>query len=306
MLPSSAMSPGSMSRSIVRCLVGGALFALANLLYLSPAWAQGTMVRIQTTQGPIDLRLLDDEAPITVANFLAYVRAGDYADVMFHRLSRGFVLQGGGFRWPSTGSCCPGVTSRGPIQNEFSPTRSNLRGSVAMAKVGSNPNSATSQWFVNLANNASNLDNQNGGFTVFARVTSPGMAVVDKLAALPTVNAGSPFNELPVAGYAGSGAVLRNNVVLMEQASVLPPLAAQSESDRIFNYLEAAYPQYLSPSAGVPGTFGGYTYRYYSASNAYVGIRDGKVWYLVPSINGNINELGPTVDWLATAEAAGY
>lgn len=289
-----------------RRLAAAGLLILAAVVGVSPARAQGTMVRVHTTQGPLDLRLLDAEAPITVANFLAYARAGDYSDVMFHRSVRNFVFQGGGFRWPSTGSCCTSVASRGTIQNEFSATRSNLRGTVAMAKVGSNPNSATSQWFVNLANNAANLDNQNGGFTVFARVTAPGMVVADQIAALPTVNAGSPYNELPVANYTSPNVIQRANTVLITRVTEFPPLAAQSESDRIFNYLEAAYPQHLSPSLGAAGTFDGYTYRWYSDSKAYVGVKDGKVWYLVPSINGDINELGAVADWRARAEAAGY
>jgi peptidyl-prolyl cis-trans isomerase A (cyclophilin A) len=295
-----------MSLSSIRSLAVAAWLAVAALLGAGPAAAQGTMVRIHSTQGPIDLKLLDAEAPITVANFLAYVRAGDYSDVMFHRLSRNFVVQGGGFRWPAVGSCCPSVTSRGKIQNEFSATRSNLRGTVAMAKVGSDPNSATSQWFVNLANNAANLDNQNGGFTVFARVTAPGMVVVDKIGALQIVNAGSPYNELPVTNYTSPNVIQRSNAVLITQATEFPPLASQSESDRVFNYLEAAYPQYLSPSAGAGGTQDGYTYRYYSGSNAYVGTKDGQVWYLVPAIDGNINRLGTLTEWLATAQAAGY
>jgi peptidyl-prolyl cis-trans isomerase A (cyclophilin A) len=295
-----------MSFASLRALVAAAGLGLLALLGTAPAAAQSTMVRVHTTQGPIDFKLLDTEAPITVANFLAYVRGGDYTDVMFHRLARNFVLQGGGFRWPASGSCCPGVTSRGTIQNEFSANRSNLRGTVAMAKVGSNPNSATSQWFVNLGNNAANLDAQNGGFTVFARVTTPGMAVVDRIGALTVVNAGSPYNELPVVNYTSPNVIQRANVVLITQATEFPPLASQSESDRIFNFLEAAYPQYLSPSAGAAGTQDGYTYRYYSGSNAYVGTKDGKVWYLVPAVNGNINLLGTTAEWLATAQANGY
>lgn len=295
-----------MSFASFRALAVAFGLALMALMGVSPAAAQGTMVRIHTTQGPIDLKLLDTETPISVANFLAYVRAGDYTDVMFHRLARGFVLQGGGFRWTANGACCPAVTSRGRIQNEFSATRSNVRGTVAMAKVGSDPNSATSQWFVNLANNAANLDAQNGGFTVFARVTEPGMAVVDKIGALTVVNAGSPYNELPVANYTSPNVIQRSNAVLITQATEFPPLASQSESDRIFNYLEAAYPQYLSPSAGTAGTQDGYTYRYYSGSNAYVGVKDGQIWYLVPSINASINRLGTVAEWLATAQSKGY
>lgn len=284
-----------------------ALFtALATVLGAAPAAAQNTMVRVHTTQGPIDLKLLDNEAPITVTNFLAYVRAGDFNDVLFHRLVRSFVLQGGGYRWSADGACCPAVGSRGKIQNEYSITRSNLRGTVAMAKVGTDPNSATSQWFVNLGNNAANLDNQNGGFTVFARVTTPSMAVVDRISGVGIVNAGAPYNELPVVDYTSGTIIQRNNLVLITRTTEFPPLSTQTDADRIFNYLEALYPQYLSPSAGASGTHDGYTYRYYSGSNAYVGVKDGKVWYLVPSINGNINELGTVAEWVTKAQAALY
>lgn len=74
------------------------------------------------------------------------------------------------------------------------------------------------------------------------------------------------------------------------------------------NYLEAAYPQYqyLAPSQGSPGEALGYVYRYYSGSNAYVGTKDGKVWYLVPAISSNVSELGTIANWLVTAAAAGY
>ena len=120
------------------------LLLVTGLLGAATALAQNTMVRVHTTQGPIDVRLLDAQAPVTVANFLAYVQAGDYGDVLFHRSARlpggaPFVIQAGGFRWPAVGGCCPQVTSRGRIQNEFSAERSNLRGTVAMAKLGGDP-----------------------------------------------------------------------------------------------------------------------------------------------------------------------
>lgn len=285
----------------IRTLIS-TLWLLLSLLAMPALAQQGTLVRVHTTQGAIDLRLLDAEAPVTVANFLAYVRGGDWRDSFFHRSVRNFVVQGGGFRWPEGGSCCPAVNNRGQIQNEFNASRSNLRGTVAMAKLSGNPNSASNQWFVNLANNAANLDNQNGGFTVFARVTTPGMVVADRISALPIVNAGGTYAELPVANYT-SGVIQRQNMVLVTSVT---ELVQATESDRIFNYLEAAFPQYLSPSSGVAGSWEGYTYRHYSGSNAYVATKDGKVWYLVPSIAPEIRELGPVADWLATAQQAGY
>ena len=284
------------------------LLVVLLMLLSGPARAQGTMVRVQTVMGPIDMRLLDSAAPVTVANFLAYARAGDWDDMFLHRSARlatgaPFVIQGGGFRWPASGNCCVSVTSRGQIANEFSATRSNVRGTVAMAKLGTGPNTATSQWFINLGDNSANLDNQNGGFTVFARVTELGMAVADRIAALRVVNAGSPYNELPVIDYTPGQLIQRQNMVLVNEVIELPQA---TDADRIFNYLEAVYPQYLSPSPGVSGAAEGYTYRFYNVSKAYVGVKDGKIWYLVPSIGPGIGELGSVAEWLATAQAAGY
>ncbi len=291
----------------LRTLSGAVLLLLATLLGAAPA--QATLVRVHTTQGPMDLQLLDAEAPTTVANFLAYVRAGLYADVLFHRSSPGFVVQGGGFQWkPNTGAITP-VATFAAIRNEFSTTRSNVRGTVAMAKTATGPDTATSQWFVNLANNARNLDNQNGGFTVFARVTAPGLAVADKIAALPVYNAswvasvGSAMTELPVLVRPVTASLARANVVIINQVTELP---TGSDSDRVFNYLEASYPQFLAPSVGVAGSFEGYAYRWYSASNVYLATQGGTVWYLAPASGAGLIELGSVADWLAQAQASGY
>lgn len=290
-----------LSRSLAR--IGRRfLLGVAAVAALAAVPAQATMVRLHTVLGPVDIDLLDAEAPLTVANFLGYVRSGAYANSFIHRSVPGFVIQGGGYTWSDANGAIK-VPAGPAVKNEFSSTRSNVRGTIAMAKVGGNPDSATTEWFFNLADNASNLDNQNGGFTVFARVTTPGMAVVDRIAALPVVNAGGVYGELPVADFTSGQVIQRHNLVLVSDVSVLPQA---SESDRIFNYLEAAYPQYLSPATATAGSAQGYTYRYYSGSQAYVGTKDGRVWYLVPSVGPDIGELGSIADWLATAQAAGY
>lgn len=115
------------------------------------------------------LELDDAEKPITVANFLNYLNSGRYENVFAHRLDPGFVLQSGGFNLSD--NSLQAVSTDPPIANEFTndPRFSNLYGTIAMAKVGNDPNSATSQWFINLANNVF-LDSTNGGFTVFGRV----------------------------------------------------------------------------------------------------------------------------------------
>ncbi|MBG9388597.1 peptidylprolyl isomerase [Caenimonas aquaedulcis] len=282
-----------------------ALLLVAALAAFGSAQAN-TMVRLHTILGPIDMSLLDSEAPRTVANFLAYVRAGDYTDDFIHRSAwltspaTPFVIQGGGYLWTDKIYAIP---SRGNLLNEFSPTRSNVRGTVAMAK-GSTPDSATSQWFINMGNNAANLDNQNGGFTVFARVTAPSMAVADRIANLPRVNAGSPFTELPVYNLVNSTTVTRDNAVLITEVTEFP--AVQTTSDRIFNYLEANFPQYAQPSKAFTGQAQGYDYRYYSGTNVYVGTKDGQVWYLLGAGDGVAHSLGTVADWLAVAQGAGY
>lgn len=285
-----------------RC--GVALLAL--LLWAPWVCAQNSMVRLQTSQGVIDIQLYDTAAPKTVANFLGYVRRGDYVNSFVHRSIPGFVIQGGGYVWANAASSIVHVPQQAAVPNEFSAARSNLRGTIAMAKLGGNPNSATSEWFVNLVNNANPLDVDNGGYTVFGKVTTSGMVVVDRIAALKTAYASATFSDLPYFNYV-SGSLKPENLVRVTAAAVLPNGPAASDSDRVFNYLEAAYPQYLAPAGGsAAGTALGYYYRYYASTNAYVGTQDGSIFYLVPAISGDINRLGSLAEWLALAAEQGY
>ncbi|MEB3233385.1 MAG: peptidylprolyl isomerase [Leptolyngbyaceae bacterium] len=136
-------------------------------------------------------------APLTVENFLDYVEADAYENSFMHRSVPGFIVQGGGYVTTDISSVQE-IATNDPVQNEFRSDRSNVRGTIAMAKLGGDPNSATSQWFFNLADNSSNLDNQNGGFTVFGALASEAdLAVADAIAALPLL-ATSAFGELPV------------------------------------------------------------------------------------------------------------
>lgn len=281
--------------------------ALALLLCVLPLAASATMVRLNTVLGPIDITLYDAEAPKTVTNFLAYVKRAAYTDSFFHRSVPGFVVQGGGYWWDRSveSGNIKSVVTMAPVQNEFNAARSNRRGTVAMAKLGGDPNSATSQWFVNLVNNGGNLDSQNGGFTVFGKVTTPGMLVVDAIAARQVVNAGSPFDALPVMSVPTTKWTA-DNLVMVESAVVMPEPATLSDSDRIFNYLEAAYPQYVAPANAVSTTIEGYYVRYYARTNAYVGTANGNVYYLVPAISNEIQLLGSMADWLGLAVGAGY
>lgn len=287
---------------------------LASLAAPLAAAAQ-TMVRIDSVLGPIDVRLMNAQAPQTVANFLAYVRAGDYTDVFFHRNAwttsgtpptpRPFVIQAGGYRATPTSGIAQ-VASRGMIVNEASASRSNVRGTLAMAKIAGNPNSATSEWFINMGDNTFlDATSNNGGYTVFGRVTTPGMAVADAIAQLTIVSlTGTPLTELPVMNWqSGTTTLTREHLVRFNEVR---ELANATATDRIFNYLEAAYPQYLVPSRGAGGEFGGYTYRYYSASNAYIATKDGRVWCLVPSLSSAIVDLGTVEFWTNMAFSAGY
>ncbi len=138
------------------------------------------MLRFETSLGGFTIELFEREAPVTVANFLAYVDAGFFDGTIFHRVVPGFVIQGGGMQ--------PGLVekeTRDPIRNESDNGLLNERGALSMARTN-DVNSATSQFFVNLVDNAF-LDHRGGrhGYAVFARVTE-GMDVIDAIAAVKT------------------------------------------------------------------------------------------------------------------------
>lgn len=137
-------------------------------------------VKLDTSEGPIVLQLNPQAAPKSVANFLRYVDQGFYTGTIFHRVIPGFMVQGGGHLADLT----PKPT-QAPVVNESNNTLLNVRGSVAMART-SDPDSATSQFFINLVNN----DYLNGqpaqpGYSVFGKVVS-GMATIDRIAAAKT------------------------------------------------------------------------------------------------------------------------
>ena len=197
--------------------VGVSLYAFLSLLTI-PMLRAATLVDFSTTFGGFEVQLYDDQTPITVSNFLSYVDAGLYNNSIIHRSIPGFILQGGGY--DVSGSQLYTIPPGSPIQNE--PGISNVRGTIAMAKLGGDPNSATCQWFFNLADNSSNLDYQNGGFTVFGRVLGNGMDVVDAMAAVPTYDAtpqlGSAFSNLPLL----NPSLTANNLVMINSVTVVP------------------------------------------------------------------------------------
>lgn len=193
---------------------------MASQQQVQKAAAQSSIVRIQTVLGNIDVVLYDDEAPLTVANFLRYASSGAYSSSFIHRSMPGFVIQGGGYICTST-TCGQKIPTGLPVVNEFSTSRSNLRGTIAMAKVSGDPNSATSEWFINLADNSANLDNQNGGFTVFGKVIGDGMAIVDAIAKLQVISAGGVFTNLPLVSVPSTGSITQANLAMVQSISIL-------------------------------------------------------------------------------------
>ena len=171
--------------------------------------ALGSVVALQTNnplgEQTIYFELFDKKGSAelltkaTAKNFLEYIKKGVYEGMIFHRSVPGFVVQGGGFSAPDVSLADGGMPSElenfGPIENQ--PGNSNLRGTVAMAKIGGQPDSATNQFFVNLGDNAA-LDTQNSGFTVFGKVLGQGMDIVDTLASAQIYDFSGVFSQLPL------------------------------------------------------------------------------------------------------------
>jgi peptidyl-prolyl cis-trans isomerase A (cyclophilin A) len=149
----------------------------------------------------VDMALFSNRTPVTRENFLLYVTSGAYVDSIIHRSEPGFVIQGGGFRIEQ--DSVVGIPTFPPIVNEFG--ISNTLGTVSMAKQGGNPDSATSSWFISLGANSDILDPQNGGFTVFGRVTGstfPNAQLFGNPLVFPIFNFGAPLNQFPLLdGY---------------------------------------------------------------------------------------------------------
>ena len=192
------------------------LLAVALSLLAASAVHAQTTVRFRTVLGDFDVELFDQETPITAANFLDIVNRGDYDDTIIHRSVPGFIVQGGGFQ--ATSPIPLDVPTVDPIMNE--PGVPNTRGTIAMAKLGDDPDSATTQWFFNLADNSFLDAEENNAFTVFGRVLGAGMGVVDAIAELPFIDAGVPFEAIPLIGYTG-GAIVNQNLVIIESITVL-------------------------------------------------------------------------------------
>jgi peptidyl-prolyl cis-trans isomerase A (cyclophilin A) len=154
---------------------------------------------LQTSLGELCMRLFRAEAPNTVTNFVKYVTDGDYNGSFFHRSVAGFVVQGGGFRFNS--GTVTDVPADPAVANEYN--RPNTYGTVAMAKLGDQPNSATNQWFLNVADNTNILGtSNNGGFTVFGEVIPSDIPVLTDISAIRaydlSASLGGAFAEVPL------------------------------------------------------------------------------------------------------------
>ena len=141
------------------------------------------MVTLHTNHGDIVIETFDEKAPVTVQNFLDYCRSGFYDNTIFHRVIKGFMIQGGGFE--------PGMiqkTTRNPIKNEADNALKNDRGTLAMARTD-DPHSATAQFFINVVDNGflnfKSHSRKGWGYCVFGKVTK-GMDVVDQIRKVAT------------------------------------------------------------------------------------------------------------------------
>ena len=180
--------------SILLALLGFLLQTPAPAVPLQPAPGNPVVV-IETSAGTITAELFKDRAPVSVENFLRYVSDGHYSGTIWHRVVAGYVIQGGGYTPEMVEK-----TTRPPIQNEATNGLSNRRGTLAMARTRQ-ARSATSQFYINLANNSS-LDHRgfspdDFGYAVFGRVLE-GMDVVDRIAAVRTTTNREGMENVPV------------------------------------------------------------------------------------------------------------
>lgn len=206
-----------MSGRAVRSLKASMILSCGLIGAVSASTADAnTLVRVATSYGDFTIELFDEQTPQTVANFLGYVDRGDYSGSLFHRSVTDFVVQAGAYRWlgdcdfaqrqPGVNCSAQRITQQAPVVNE--PGISNTRGTLAMAKLDGNPDSATSQWFINLSDNSETLDAQNSGFTVFGRVLGEGLNVAESINDLPVAAAGGEAQQMPVRGSSALGSPL--------------------------------------------------------------------------------------------------
>ena len=185
-----------MSVRILTLLVACSIAIVSTVPVLDAAAQDNPVVVIETSLGSITAELDRANAPLSVDNFLEYIESGHYSDTVFHRVIKGFMVQGGGFT-----ADMQQKPTRSPVKNEARNGLSNDRGALAMAYETNVVDSATSQFFINVVDNAA-LNNRGitpaeYGYAVFGRVSDEdSLDVVDQIEAVATGRRG-PYNDVP-------------------------------------------------------------------------------------------------------------
>jgi len=208
----------------------------------------GPVVMIDTSMGRIKIGLHKDKAPISVDNFIKYIRSGQYDGTIFHRVIPGFMAQGGGF--------LPDMTerpTRPPIRNEAKMTPRNLRGTLAMARTN-NPDSATSQFFISVKDNPFlDFGIRGAGYAVFAEVLE-GMDVVDRIVLVPTTTKGVNENvpDKPVMINCVREALADGSFPACSTAGAVRPPAKPAAAPVAKPAAPVAKPPAAAPAAAAP------------------------------------------------------
>lgn len=267
-------------------------WSLALLPFLLQA--QNPTIRFKTTLGDIDVQMMRNFAPATVDNFLAYMNSGRFNNTFFHRSQSGFVIQAGG--WTFRDNALARITADPAVKNEYN--LSNTRGTIAMAKLDGDPNSATSEWFFNLGDNSTNLNNQNGGFTVFGRITNQaGLTVMDTIGAVQTYQV-QTFDTLPLLNFTAGNTVAESNLILVKGFEILGPAPSISSTGAIsagaFGGFQAAAPGSFIEifGANLAGTTRSWTGSDFTNDNAPIQL-DG-VSVTVGGVPAFISYISPT------------
>lgn len=249
-----------LSNALKATLLASALFAASN--------ADATIVRFETSLGDFDVNLFDEYTPETVENFLAYVEDGAYDDTFVHRSVKGFVVQGGGYTYDADYSALdrildtPHIDTFPPVINES--VLSNQRGTISMAK-GRDPNSATSEWFINVADNSGgepNLDNEFEGYAVFGQVVGDGMDVIDEINQLRVINMGinTAFMHFPLVDYTqedltNKAPITDENRVMIYSVTVIDPAVdTAADLEPVLAIKQSPPPPAKKKKSGAPGS----------------------------------------------------
>jgi cyclophilin family peptidyl-prolyl cis-trans isomerase len=202
-----------------------------------------------TVEGTMDVPLFASQTPVTVANFEAYANAGDWDGTFFHRNIPGAIAQGGGYN-VSASDQIGTVPALPPIVNESGIP--NTLGTIAMART-TDPNSATNEWFFNLADNSSELDTPPNNYAVFGQIADANsLAVMNAIGSLPVYDAtggdpNSPFGDLPLVNYTpGNDIDPLTNLALVQRVAMEAGITALPEPTRaalVFVALAAMLPR---------------------------------------------------------------